>query len=211
MDASLFLLGVAAGLAVAAPFGPVNLIVIRSTIRRGAVGGLAAGAGAVLADTGFAAIAGYGIRSIERFIFAYSFPMQLMGGALLVIIGIRTAVQHVRPTDLTVLPEAATTLQLWRKFATCLALTLTNPGALFGMLAVFGALSGTMKLGIAPYRPAIAVAGVAVGGALWWLVLSALVNRLKSRFTAAALDRINRWAGVVIAAFGFALLMDLIA
>ena len=33
-------------------------------------------------------------------------------------------------------------------------------------------------------------------------------GRLKSRLNPATLDRINRWTGVLIAAFGFLLLME---
>ena len=47
-------------------------------------------------------------------------------------------------------------------------------------------------------------------GTLWWLFLGFVVTRLKSRITATTFDRINRWTGVLIAAFGFALLMGVV-
>ena len=34
------------------------------------------------------------------------------------------------------------------------------------------------------------------------------MTRFKSRITETVFDRINRWTGVLIAAFGFALLME---
>ena len=93
-------------------------------------------------------------------------------------------------------------------FLTTFALTITNPGALFGFLAIFGTMGPALRLGSAPYRPLLAVVGVTIGGLLWWLFLSFVVARLKSRFTPATEDKINRWTGVLIAAFGFALLME---
>jgi hypothetical protein len=52
------------------------------------------------------------------------------------------------------------------------------------------------------------VAGVAVGAALWWLSVSALIGKLKLGFSATVLERINHWSGILIAAFGFVLLMQ---
>jgi hypothetical protein len=46
---------------------------------------------------------------------------------------------------------------------------------------------------------------------LWWLFLSFVVSRLKTRISERALARISRWTGVLIAAFGFALLMEALA
>ena len=52
------------------------------------------------------------------------------------------------------------------------------------------------------------VAGVAVAAALWWLSVSALIEKLKLRFSTTVLERINHWSGILIAAFGFVLLMQ---
>lgn len=207
MDFALISIGVAIGLAVAAPLGPVNLLVIRAALTRGMLGGLIAGSGAVLADVLLAAITAYGIRATAHFIGDYAVPLQLVGGLLLVFIGIRTARAHVASLNLSGTPEVSPA----RTALTTLTLTLVNPGSLMGFLAIFGAMGAVLQLGLSPGRPALAVLGVAIGGSLWWLAVAATANHLKSRLTPATLDRINRWAGVLIAAFGFALLMELAA
>jgi hypothetical protein len=46
-----------------------------------------------------------------------------------------------------------------------------------------------------------------MGGALWWLALSLVISRLKTKLSATTLDKINRWSGIFVAAFGFVLLM----
>jgi hypothetical protein len=38
--------------------------------------------------------------------------------------------------------------------------------------------------------------------------LSFVVSRAKSKLSATTLDRINRWSGIFVAAFGFALLLQ---
>ncbi|MBI2717701.1 MAG: LysE family transporter [Rhizobiales bacterium] len=208
MDLTLIVASLAMGLAVAAPFGPVNIMVIRATLRRGLTGGLVAGAGALTADGSFAAVAAYGLSTVEHFFIAHATVLTLAGGALLVGFGIITARAHFSAADLTTPPESPSATQLWRKAAATFSATVTNPPALFGNLVVFGTMAGVLRLGAAPWRPAVAVAGFAVGGSLWWIVLTIVVHHLKYRLNPAVLDRISRWTGVVIAGFGFALLMQ---
>ena len=128
---------------------------------------------------------------------------------MLVFIGVRLALSHVALAQLS-LQETPNKRLIIRKMLTAFALTLTNPGVFFGFLAIFGTMSAVLTLAASADRPITVVAGVAIGGTLWWLFLSFAVTRLKSRITATTFDRINRWTGVLIAAFGFALLMDVL-
>ena len=209
MDLILLITGIFIGLSVTAPVGPVNLIVIRTAIQRSFGVAVLTGLGAVLADALYASLAAYGVRSIEQFIAQYAKPLTLVGGTMLVILGIRLARSHVSLTQLT-LNETPSPRLIVRKMLTTFALTLTNPGVFFGFLAIFGTMSSVLTLAASPGRPPTVVAGVAIGGTLWWLFLSFVVTRLKSRITATTFDRINRWTGVLIAAFGFALLMNVL-
>ena len=54
-------------------------------------------------------------------------------------------------------------------FAGTFALTLSNPATILSFIAVFGALAGQG----APVSPWLMVAGVLLGSALWWLLLTA--------------------------------------
>ncbi len=56
IDLGLAVNGVAIGMAVAAPIGPVNLIVIRRTLRYGALNGFLSGGGAAAGDALFAVV-----------------------------------------------------------------------------------------------------------------------------------------------------------
>lgn len=207
MDFALLVTGIAIGLSVAAPLGPVNIIVIRTAIRRSFPIALLTGLGAVAADTIYASLTAYGVQSIEYLITAYATPLMIAGGLLLVVMGIRLARVRVRLADLAV-QDPPSKRQILAKMLTTFTLTLTNPGAFFGFLAIFGTMSGVLKLAGSAARPPIVVAGVVIGGALWWLFLSFTVARLRTRITERIFDKINRWTGILIAAFGFALLMD---
>jgi arginine exporter protein ArgO len=51
-------------------------------------------------------------------------------------------------------------------------------------------------------RAVLFVPGVFAGSALWWLILSWSVARLRSRLAPEALRWVNRGSGLVIAGFG---------
>mgnify|MGYP006274175391 CR=1 FL=1 len=79
-------------------------------------------------------------------------------------------------------------------------LTMTNPVTVVAFVGVFAGLgvgaSGNY------FDAAVLVGGVFLGSALWWLALSAGVNRFRSRFTRPVVRRVNRLAGVVVVGFG---------
>ncbi len=207
MDFFLLATGIAIGLSVTAPLGPVNIIVIRNSIRRGMLVAFLAGMGAVVADTIYAALAAYSVSTIEHFVADYAVTLMLVGGALLVFMGIRLARSHITLAELA-LQEPPKKRQVAGKMLTTFMLTLTNPGVFFGFVAIFGTMTAVLKLGESADRPITVVAGVAIGGTLWWLFLSFVVTRFKSKISERVFDKINRWTGILIAAFGFALLAE---
>lgn len=209
MDLFLLVTGIFIGLSVTAPLGPVNIIVIRTAIRRNFTVAVLTGLGAVTADAVFAVMAAYGVRSIEQFIVHFAKPLNIVGGILLVVLGIRLARSHINMAQVSQQDPVQRSLIVKKMLAT-FALTITNPATFFGFLAIFGTMSSVLALASSPLRPPTIVVGVALGAALWWVFISFVVTRLKSRISASTFDRINRWTGVLIAAFGFALLMDVV-
>jgi threonine/homoserine/homoserine lactone efflux protein len=196
------------GIAIAAPLGPINIMVVHNALKRGFWSGVLTGLGSVIGDGVFASIAAYGVREIEQFILRYSLPLSIAGGLLLVVIGVKTAQAHVGKAQLDEIAQPVSRVQVYRDIGSTLALTLTNPATLMGMLAIFGSMSPVLMLSSAPYRATTAVAGVALGSLCWWVFISMLMTLLRGRIDAQWLDRINRWSGVLIAAFGFFFLFN---
>jgi arginine exporter protein ArgO len=130
-----------------------------------------------------------------------------VGGALLVLIGVRLACARLGLGDLA-LQKPPRKLQVASTTLTAFAVTMTNPGVFFGFLAIFGTMNAVLRLEEGWLRPPTVVAGVVIGGALWWLFLSFAVSRFKDRISDVTFDRINRWTGILIAGFGFALLAE---
>lgn len=207
MDFALLAMGIAIGLSVTAPLGAVNILVIRNAIRRGFAVALLVGLGAVAADGFYAVIAAYGVSSAAHVITDYARPLMLTGGVLLVLLGVRLARSRIGLGELQ-LQAPPRKRQVLAKMLTAFGLTITNPGIFFGFLVIFGTMNAVLRLDDSWHRPPTVVAGVVTGGALWWLFLSFAVSRFKARISEKTFGRINRWSGILIAAFGFALLME---
>lgn len=202
----LVLAGIGVGLLVAAPIGPVNVLCIQRAVAKGFWGGMAAGIGAMLGDGLLAAIAVFSVTAISDVMIAYSGPIQLFGGALLIIFGIGLL---FAPPSLLIAPGQKSHLwDHWGIIPQTFFLTISNPGAILGMLALIGGL-GSLIGGIDTYLEALLLVVSVMGGSLlWWLGLSRLIATIRHRLTESSLKLINRIAGTLLIAFGLALLLN---
>lgn len=206
MDLALLFSGMAIGLAVTAPLGPVNILVIRNAVRRGFTVAFLVGLGAVAGDVLFATAAAYGVSWMSHLIADYARALMIAGGLLLAVTGVWLA--RKRPSLSAIDGEDGQTVKLVGKMLAAFGLTISNPGEFFGFIAIFGTMSGVLRLHEDAARPPTVIAGVALGAVAWWLFLTYLVSHLKTRISERALGLISRWTGILIAAFGFALLME---
>jgi threonine/homoserine/homoserine lactone efflux protein len=221
MDWTLIVIGIGIGIAVAAPIGPINVMVIRSVLQNGYRAGLATGAGAVLGDGVFALVAAFGITAISDFISHYEDAISLIGAAVLLALGLRTllAVPAVKLDDLS-RPEASGRIRLAASpptgiaghaatFGTTFLLTITNPATLMGFLFIFGSV-GELAAHDSYLHAGMLVLSVMAGSFLWWVTLSAIVSRLRDRLTARGLRLVNVISGSLIAAFGVFVLVKVL-
>ena len=200
----LVLAGLGIGLLVAAPIGPVKVLVIQRAVSRGFWGGLAAGLGAVIGDGLLAAIAALSVTAISDVMSAYAGWIQLIGGMLLVAFGL--ALLFTRPALTIPLGQKSHLLDHAGIIPQTFFLTVTNPGAILGMAAMIGGL-GSLIGGLNTYFEAMLLVAAVMGGSLlWWLGLSELIATIRHKLTEGRLKLINRIAGSVLIAFGLILL-----
>ena len=200
----LVLAGLGIGLLVAAPIGPVNVLVIQRAVSRGFWGGLAAGLGAVIGDGLLAAIAALSVTAISDVMSAYAGWIQLIGGVLLIAFGL--ALLFTRPALAIPLGQKSHLLEHAGIIPQTFFLTVTNPGAILGMAAMIGGL-GSLIGGLNTYFEALLLVAAVMGGSLlWWLGLSELIATIRHKLTEGRLKLINRIAGAVLIAFGLILL-----
>ena len=78
-------------------------------------------------------------------------------------------------------------------------LTMTNPMTILSFAGIFAALGLSGRGGL---EAALLTLGVFLGSSLWWVVLTAVVGRVRGRITARGLLWINRVSGSVLFVFG---------
>ena len=203
----LVLAGLGIGLLMAAPIGPVNVLVIQRAMAKGFWGGLAAGLGAVLGDGVLAAVGAFSIAAISDGMLAYGDTIQLVGGALLVAFGLALLLR--RPVMATPPHERSHILDHMGIIPQTFILTVTNPGAVLGMAAMIGGLGSLMGGLNTNLEALILVAAVMGGSLLWWLGLSELIATIRHKLTDNRLKMINRVAGFILLAFGAALIIEI--
>lgn len=207
MDFTFLLRGLVIGFSIAAPVGPIGVLCIRRTLADGRASGLVSGLGAASADACYGFIAAFGLTFISSFLIDQEIALRLIGGAFLCYLGVRTFL--ARPAEQT---QTTTTRDnsLVADYTSTLFLTLTNPMTILSFAAIFAGLGIASASGTYA-TAAILVAGVFLGSALWWLLLSGIVSLLRSRINSRALRWVNRFSGVIISAFGLIALMSLMA
>lgn len=204
----LVLAGLGIGVLMAAPIGPVNVLVIQRAVSRGFWGGLAAGLGAVLGDGVLAAIGAFSIAAISDVMIAYGDTIQIVGGLLL--LGFGLALLLCRPVLMTPVDERSHLLEHTGIIPQTFILTVTNPGAVLGMAAMIGGLGSLIGGLNTNIEALILVASVMGGSLLWWLGLSELIATIRHKLTEGRLNVINRVAGVILFGFGVALLAEIL-
>jgi threonine/homoserine/homoserine lactone efflux protein len=194
MDIGVFVRGVALGFSVAAPVGPIGLLVIRRALVDGRAAGFATGLGAAAADACYGAVAGLGLTAATTALAGNSLWLRLAGGVFLCVLGAR-AIRSRPPEEAA---EAKRT-SLLRAFVSTLALTLTNPMTIVSFAAMMASV-GVKADG--PAAVSAFVVAVFAGSALWWLLLSGGVGLFRSRATPRGLRWINAASGLMLVGFG---------
>lgn len=193
LDLELPLRGIATGLIIAAPVGPVNVLVIQRTITKGWRSGLVSGLGAAGADTIYGAIAGFSISLVIDFLLKEVFWIRVLGGALLIAIGVW---YYFRQPQTLKEEKEATHSDVVSTFL----LTLTNPTTVLSFIAVLATLG--IKEQRAPLMTLLLIGGIFLGSMIWWSVLTGIVSWLRDKVTDKTMLLMNHIAGFAIGGFG---------
>lgn len=189
-EMGVFYRGLLLGLMIAAPVGPIGLLCIRRTIRKGLMIGFATGLGAACADTIFGAIAALGVSVILEFIRHYNAPIRCIGGAFLLFVAWHT--WHDQPKQ----PKQEVSVSgVVKAIIGGFVITMTNPVTIFAILAVVATFGNLQK----NHDAVTIVSGIFAGSTLWWLLLSGGVALVRGHFTESRVIYINRITAVALA------------
>ena len=200
--------GIAMGILLAMPFGPVNLLGIQRAVERGFFGGMAAGLGIMAGDGLIALGTALGVNAISGAIRDYRTAIQIVGGLALLAMGLTLFL--TRPTIAT--EPHAVKASLWDyvwEIPQTFFLTLTNPGAVIGLVAIFGGVSSFVE--VESHIDALTMVASIMGGSFaYWFVVSQFISTIRHRFDVVRLGQINRIAGLVMMGFGCVLIGEMV-
>lgn len=172
------------GFCIAAPVGPIGILVMKHALRSGCAAGLASGLGAALADLIYGMLAVAGVQ----FVAGYSRAVAVGGGAVLLWL----AWKSWKATPATDAHEATHESKTSGTLTTFL-LTLSNPMTILSFAA--------MVAGTGTTAPVHFVTGVFLGSMLWWLLLSLTAAWFRGVVEVRGAV-LNRLAAVTLSSFG---------
>lgn len=201
--------GLVIGILVAAPVGPVNVLCVQRAIERGFWGGIAAGLGAVMGDGLIALCAAMGVGAIKGAVQQHRALIQIVGGLALIAFGLKLylTAPRIEPRHPGQVGEPSLRDYAW-DIPQTFFLTITNPGAVLGLFAIFGGVSTFVEVQ-SNVDALTMVASIMAGSLGWWVLLSNLIGRVRHRIDTGMLGAINRVAGVALAGFGAVLLAEI--
>jgi threonine/homoserine/homoserine lactone efflux protein len=194
MLASIFFRGFVLGFSIAAPVGPIGVLCINRTLTRGALIGFASGLGAACADAIYGALAVSGISAINNLLASATVILRVVGGAYLLWLAYSIWMTPPQNKEST---ASVTESTIAGAFASTFGLTLTNPITILSFAAIVSAIG--INAGKETSSALLLIAGVFVGSALWWLILSGGTGMVAKKLSGQLIAYINRISACIIA------------
>ena len=198
----VFLLGCIIGFITATPLGPIGMLCLRKTLKHGKMTGGMSGMGIALAYCIASYISAVGVTIIISFIKQEQVFLRIAGGLLLGFFALRN--MRYKPVDETVSRKKR------RKsgpFLSFFILTIANPVTFISFSAIFSGI------GVCHGNVCVATAmktafGVAVGAAVFWLILAELLEHFRSIASDCVLRVIHHCSTIIITIVALASLVS---
>ncbi len=189
--------GMAIGVLISAPMGPVGILCIQRTLDKGRKAGFYTGIGAALSDLFYCVLTGFGLSFIEDTLERNSSIIQLVGSVVLIAFSIylfrkNPTSQLKRPAEIDVSAK--------KNILGGFLFTFSNPLILFliiGLFARFNFLMPEIKVG----HYLVGYIFILLGALGWWWVVTFFIDKVRAHFNLRSMWLINRIIGVVILIF----------
>lgn len=186
--------GVAIGVLVSAPLGPIGVLVIQRTLNKGRTAGLITGLGATVSDLIYAVVSGLGLSFIVDFITSNQSALQIVGSVVIFIFGFylwrKNPMEDFSENVVSTTPHA-------KYFATGFLLTISNPLIIFFYLALFARTNFLFEADTA-LQYVTGYCSVAVGALIWWTLITAVMNKARNHFNFRNLVWVNKGIAIVM-------------
>lgn len=190
--------GLAIGILISAPMGPVGIMCIQRTLDKGRRTGLYTGIGAAISDLLYCLLTGFGLSFIEGFIERNQNVIQLIGSA--VLIGFAVYLYRKNPAGALRKPTGAERISPHKNILGGFLFTVSNPLILFLIIGLFARFNFTMP-DIRFYHYMVGFLFIFLGALAWWWLVTWFVDKVRAHFNLRSMWLINRIIGTVILLF----------
>lgn len=189
--------------------GPVGMLCVQRTLNEGRRSGVYTGIGAMMGDmllAFIAVIAALGLGFTNDIIKEYHAPLQIIGSVILIIFGL-IIFQRNPSKNLSKLKENQ--MSAWKVLISSLILTVSNVGTLFLFMALFARFN-VISMNKSFAFDMLIVLFIGIGAILWWIIVTYIVSKLRSRFNPRGLLIFNRIVGAILIVVGLVGIADII-
>ncbi len=198
-----FLLGLATGFSLSMPIGPINITVIREALHGHFRRAFSIGAGGVMADTFYCALAFLGFSQIldeVRFLWPY---LEVAGGVIVIGIGFYYIVHPIQDSargKIQTTEDPADHLK--RAFPLGFLLGISNVSlfVLWGGVNTVFVSNGWIDVRF--FSVLVCVIGIMLGSLTWFFTIAFCMTRFHHVIESALIKRITQTCGILLIVFG---------
>lgn len=197
MDILLIILeGLAIGILISAPMGPIGMLCIQRTLNKGRASGFFTGVGASLSDLLYALLTGLGMSFIINFVEEHQLMLQMFGS--LVLLGFGVYIARKNPAKaLKARSGRPVKNNFIQDLVTGFLFTFSNPLIIFliiGLYARFNFLTQEQSI----YGYVAGFLSIIIGALCWWFVITYFVSKVRGHFNVRSMWLINIIIGSLI-------------
>jgi threonine/homoserine/homoserine lactone efflux protein len=190
-------LGIAAGISVALPYGPVGFVLIRRFYLFGMKSGMYSALGTAMSDAFYAVVVGFGLHKIQNFLLSVANYAEIFAGAVLIYIGIK-AIRHKMH-----LHEDEEENHPVQDITSTLVLNFLNPTLIFSFALVFTILAKILHgVPMTFTQTTMFIASIATGTLGFWFLVGKGIHYLRSKNRHELVQKINYVTGVILIGLG---------
>lgn len=189
--------GIAIGVLISAPMGPVGILCIQRTLDKGRHAGFYTGIGAAISDIIYCLLTGFGLSFIEDFLNENQNVIQLIGSVVLIAFSIYLFKKNPSSVLRRPVPQ---NVSVKKNILGGFLFTFSNPLIIFLIIGLFARFNFTNP-DIKGYYYAIGYLFIVVGALGWWYGITYAIDKVRSRFNMRSMKIMNIIIGIVILGF----------
>lgn len=191
----IILKGIVIGMCASAPMGPIGILTVQRTQKKGRWYGFVTGVGASISDLIYALMTGFGMSFVMDFLNnpIYKFYLQLAGGIMLLGFGLYSFLNNPLKNKRQ---SSGSMGSLWHNGVTGFLLTFSNPLIIMLFIALFAQF--VFILPEQPLAMIIGYASIFLGALMWWYGLTWLIDKVREKFDEFGVVLINRIIGSIV-------------